>query len=370
MVHSLVLLAGQPDRDDFGHRTVRSATNEPAALRLVADQKPDAVHDAIRRLLRRRRPASSELVLPPGLEADRPTEPPSDLDRCVAAGAVRSLASSHTELAFTLAEDLALNLADDDDDAYGLHAVADVQHSLAVLLVLRRAEVTVLLERTGEHASPEHRERLFGVLERTQRLVDPNYRWRELSDPVVGDAERHSTSKLLLRTALSRVDGTWGEEVAHHAAVLIEELASDALGGGAEDVPSILGALLVTIDRLESGPSGRVLVLDDAPPQLRRMEAASRHMTIAGTGLTRFGGHLPKGGYDVQNGIKQHGKTRATKIHCRVPSRRGSAGVRRREDGRRGGTRAGPDAVLVGEVGKPGACRSKPRQDGADDGRA
>ncbi len=283
VVHSLVVLAGQPDRDDFGHRPVRSATNESAGLRLIADQKPDAVRDAIRRLLRRRRPGSSDLVLPPGLVPDRPIEPPSDLDRCVAAGAVRSLASSHTDVAYTLAEDLALNLADDDDDAYGLHAVADVQHSLAVLLVLRGAEVTALLERTGEYATPEHRERLFGVLERTQRLVDPSYRWRELSDPVVGDADRRSIGKLLLSTALSRVDGTWGEEVAHQAAVLIDELTSDSLGGSPEDVPSILGALLVTIDRLESGPSGRVLMLDDAPPQLRMMEAASRRMAIAGT---------------------------------------------------------------------------------------
>jgi hypothetical protein len=283
VVHSLVLLAGQPDRDDFGHRTVRSATNEPAGLRLVADRKPEAVRDVIRRLLRRRRPASIDLVLPPGLEPDRPIEPPSDIDRCVAAGAVRSLASSHTDLALTLAGDLALNLAEDDDDAYGLYAVADVQHSLAVLMVLRGVEVTALLERTGEYASPEHRERLFGVLERTHRLVDPSYRWRELSDPVLGDADRRSIDKLLLTTALSRVGGTWGEEVAHQAAVLIDELTSDALGGSAEDVPAILGALLVTIDRLDRVSSGRVVILDDAPPQLRMLEAASRRLAVSGT---------------------------------------------------------------------------------------
>lgn len=282
VVHSLVLLAGQPDRDDLGHRTVRSATNEPAGLRLVADRKPEAVRDAIRRLLRRRRPASSDLVLPPGLEPDCPIEPPSDLDRCVAAGAVRSLAASHTDLALTLAGDMALNLAD-DDDPYDLHAVADVQHSLAVLLVLRGVEVAALLERTGEYASPDHRERLFGVLERTHRLVDPSYRWRELSDPVVGDADRRSIGKLLMTTALSRVGGTWGEEVAHQAAILIDALTSDALGGGAEGVPAILGALLVTIDRLDRVPSGLVVTLDDSPPQLRMLEAASRRMAVSGT---------------------------------------------------------------------------------------
>lgn len=31
--------------------------------------------------------------------------------------------------------------------------------------------------------------------------------------------------------------------------------------------------------------------------------------------LIRFGGHLPRGGYDVQNGIRPNDTTRATRVH-------------------------------------------------------
>jgi hypothetical protein len=280
VVHSLLLLAGQPEQDELGHR-IRSASSEPAPLRLAADRRPAAVETAIRKLLRRRRSAP-DLVLPPGLGPDQ-MEPPSDLERCVGAGAVRSLASTHTELALRVAEDLALNLADDDEDRYDLHAVDDVQRTLAVLLVLRPGEVATLLHRTGEYASREHRERLFGVLERTWRVIDPSYRWREPSDPILDPPELRSVGKLLLTMALEWVGGTWGEDVANQAADLIDNLTSDSVVGTAEDVPAVLGALLTTIDRLDRVPSGRLLVPDDAPPQLRAMEAGSRRMTIAGT---------------------------------------------------------------------------------------
>ena len=47
----------------------------------------------------------------------------------------------------------------------------------------------------------------------------------------------------------------------------------------------------------------------------------------AGLGLIRFRGHFPKGGYDVQNGIKHNGTTSATTVHGGVQDGRGSAGV-------------------------------------------
>ena len=37
--------------------------------------------------------------------------------------------------------------------------------------------------------------------------------------------------------------------------------------------------------------------------------------------LIRFGGHLPKGGYDVQNGITQSRETSATTVHRGVHGR-------------------------------------------------
>src|SRR3981081_350724 len=44
-------------------------------------------------------------------------------------------------------------------------------------------------------------------------------------------------------------------------------------------------------------------------------------------GLTRVVGHLPRGGYDVQNGSKQDGTTGAAAVHRGVHGRRGPARV-------------------------------------------
>jgi hypothetical protein len=38
-------------------------------------------------------------------------------------------------------------------------------------------------------------------------------------------------------------------------------------------------------------------------------------MAITPVSLIRFGGHFPKGGYDVQNGIKQDGQTCTATVH-------------------------------------------------------
>jgi hypothetical protein len=124
------------------------------------------------------------------------------------------------------------------------------------LLTIRGAEVTALLERTGEYAGLDHRDRLFGVLERTHRLLDARHRWREASDPILSDAERRTVGRLLLATALSCADGRWGDEVRQQAAIVVDDLTSESLGWGIEDVPSILGALLITIERLDRVPYG------------------------------------------------------------------------------------------------------------------
>jgi hypothetical protein len=51
VIRSLVLLAGRPERDDFGHRKTRAANNDPAGLRVAADLRPDLVEATIRDLL-------------------------------------------------------------------------------------------------------------------------------------------------------------------------------------------------------------------------------------------------------------------------------------------------------------------------------
>src|SRR6185436_9549809 len=117
--------------------------------------------------------------------------------------------------ALALVEDVVGNLGDDDEDAYELYPVADLQHTLAVLLAIHGADVVAVLDRAGAHASAEHRERLFEVFDRVRRLLDPKYPWREPEDPRLDDGECHALRELLFGVALTRLDGGWGGEVAH-----------------------------------------------------------------------------------------------------------------------------------------------------------
>jgi hypothetical protein len=278
VIESLIMLAGQPEVDMFGHRRVRPARNDPAGLRLVADREPAAVKGAIRRLLRRREPPSG-LILPAGMRADLQDDSSSDLERCAAAGAVRCLAATHAELVADLTNEFIVSIADDEVDMYGPHPIADIQHTLAVLLTIRGSDVVAALERAGDQASDDYRGRLFGVIERACHLD----RWREPGDPVLGEEERRCLHALLIAASFRRLDGTWGVDTANKAASLIEDLASEASGLMAEYIPILLGSLLMTIDSLDSQPSSRVVLANELLPQLRQLDAVSQHFTIAGT---------------------------------------------------------------------------------------
>ena len=50
-------------------------------------------------------------------------------------------------------------------------------------------------------------------------------------------------------------------------------------------------------------------------------EVARPKVKVHKVSLIRFGGHLPRGGYDGQNGIKQGGTTGTTTVHRGVQSR-------------------------------------------------
>ncbi|HBL26960.1 MAG TPA: hypothetical protein DD490_09015 [Acidobacteria bacterium] len=282
VIESLIMLAGQPEIDEIGYQRVRSARNDPAGLRLVADLEPSTVRAAIQRFLRRRKPPSG-LILPAGVRSDLKDDSSSDLERCAAAGAVRQLAATHAELATGLIAELTACLADDDMDMYGLHPVADIQHTLAVLLTVRGSDVVIALERAGEQADDEYRGRLFGVLERARHLLDPEYHWREPGDPVLGEEERGCLRALLITTAFRRLDGTWGVETSQQAASLIKDIASEAPGPMVEYIPTLLGALLLTIDRLDSHSSSRLALVGAPPPHLRQLEEEHSRVVVSGT---------------------------------------------------------------------------------------
>jgi hypothetical protein len=278
VIESLIMLAGQPELDEFGHPTVRSARSDPAGLRVVADREPGAVKAAIRRFLRRRKP-QSDLVLPAGLRSDLQEDSPSDLERCAAAGAIRCLSATHEELAKDLIDDLIANLADDDADMYGPHPVADNQHTLAVLLTVCGPDVVAALERAGEQASDDYRGCLFGVIERACHLD----RWRAPGDPVLGDDERRCLHSLLISASFRRLDGTWGVQAANKAASIIEDLASEAPGSMVGYIPALFGALLLTIDSLERHTSGRLALVETPFSQLRQLDEEDLRLMKRGT---------------------------------------------------------------------------------------
>lgn len=279
VIESLIMLAGQPELDEFGHPRVRSARNDPSGLRVAADREPEAVKAALRRLLRRRSPPSA-LILPAGLQSDRTNDSDSDLERCAAAGAIRCLAASHAGLAMSLIDELIASVSDDNEDIYGLYPVANIQRTLAVLLLLHGSEVMTALERAGEQADDEYRERLIGVIERACHLLDPDYSWHEPEDPVLSAEERRPLYSLIIAKSFRWLDRIWGVKIAQQAATLIENLAKEAPDSVAEHIPALLGSLLITVDRIDSQPSDLIELIDTPPPQIRQLDAFERHSAI------------------------------------------------------------------------------------------
>lgn len=276
VVQSLVVLAGGPERDRLGFREVASARTDPAGLRVAADFRPGLVAAVLRRLLRI--PVSeSPLIVPPGT---RPATSPGvadDAQRCSAAGAIRGLSATHPAIAAGSVDALVANLAVDDEDDYGLHPNADVQHTLAVLLVTGTGDVLTALNLAVPGANDETRERLFGVLQHAHRLLDPQDRWRDPGDPDLDEAGRRRCHRLIVEASLGRLGEDWGAEVAFHAADLLKDLAADQPAWMMGDVPAIFGAFLLTIGRIEQGPEPSPLAVADAtPPMLAAMQRYSR----------------------------------------------------------------------------------------------
>src|SRR4051812_44094097 len=78
----------------------------------------------------------------------------------------------------------------------------------------------------------------------------------------------------------------------------------------------------------------------------RDFKAFHIEQAVAFMALIRFGGHLPKGEYDVDH-VGQAAEAVSAKLHGRLQSGGGSAGARRGQD--RGGcrSRSGADRVVV-----------------------
>jgi hypothetical protein len=79
------------------------------------------------------------IVVPPGSVPRQNSA--SDFDRVCAATAVRALAVTHTPVAARLVPKLVRDLALSADNRYEMYPVAEVQRTLAVLLVLGIGDV-------------------------------------------------------------------------------------------------------------------------------------------------------------------------------------------------------------------------------------
>jgi hypothetical protein len=71
-------------------------------------------------MLRVAAPQPASLVLPGGIPYRAPRQPASDLERCAAAGAIATLASTHREFALSFRQALAQSLQVGDADRYDL----------------------------------------------------------------------------------------------------------------------------------------------------------------------------------------------------------------------------------------------------------
>lgn len=282
LVESLVMLAGRPERDDFGHRRRRSANNDPAGLRLTAGLCPEKVASVLRRLLRITPGVDLDLELPIGVRPPTEAGPFADFERCGAAGAIRSLIPTHPELVVSLVDALVENLRADEDDRFDLHPVGDVQRTIAVLFIANLGDVRSALGAAATGAGEEFRARLFGVLEKARWLVGPTDHWREPHDPDLDEEGRAEAFRRLMEVSFEFLSGEWGDEVAWHAAALIEDLAEASPTNMVIDIPAILGAFLSCLESLDAKHGDtRLAITSSVPPQLAAMEVASRQFRVA-----------------------------------------------------------------------------------------
>ncbi|MEV4139872.1 hypothetical protein AB0J72_47900 [Dactylosporangium sp. NPDC049742] len=281
VVANLIRLVGSPQVLGVGAYRPAIVSTDASPLRLAADVVPDRVSQVLSELLRLPRP-KSPLILPAGSSRAAAITAASDSDRCAAAGAVRRLAATHAELASGLAFPLVSNLSV-DEDPHGSHPIADVQYTLAVMLVRGVGDVaTAVLGAAGE-ADEQVRRRLFGVFSRVRSLLDRQERWREPGDPVLAEADRRSCFRGVVDHSFARLGGDWGDKVALDAADLLKSLASDEAAWMIDDLPAVAGAVVLTIDAINAGPPPTPLhVVDPRPAELVELERAARQRRLGG----------------------------------------------------------------------------------------
>ncbi|GGR47989.1 hypothetical protein [Streptomyces aurantiogriseus] len=280
VVRSLVYLA-EPRTRHFG--SYEGGTGDATGLRVAAGVVPRTVVAVLTGMLPAPRPLES-LVVPAGARPAPRTRREAETDRRAAASAVRALAFTHADLAGLLVPSMLLNMGVDGDHHDDPAPVGTIQQALAALLVLAVGDVPARLERTGSTAGDTVCQRLFGVLEQASHLIDPNDRFRTANDPQLDESQQRTVFEYLLSTCLTRVGGDWGDDVRVQAATLTEQLAQTHPAWAQPHVAALLGAVLTTIDTLESADTAPTTLLatpETVPPQLRLLERMAYRQSLA-----------------------------------------------------------------------------------------
>lgn len=275
---SLIRLAGAPTLDRFG-RSRPNHTNDPTGLQAIATIAPQVVARVLRSML----PSPSApmaLVLPHG--TTQPRLDVSAFDRASAAGAVRALAATHSNLAADLVETLVLNLAVPPDDEYHDPALPAVERTLATLLVLDVGDVAGAIDTAGGRGNSEMRERLLKVLLRAADMITSEPRWPEPGDPAPDADRKAEVAAALLTSATARIAGDWGDQVRVQAADLISDLAAQDPEAMLRSLPALLGAVLHLVDTGREPPPSALDVVSAEPVAMRMLERMSRDSAVAG----------------------------------------------------------------------------------------
>jgi hypothetical protein len=276
MARSLIILAGEPEDGLPFRRPAGSAAQDPSGLRAAADAAPQTVIAVLRDMLPPS-PRRSALVVPPGTRSQAEDNAAADFGRICAANAICALAFTHPAVASEMTQPLITSLgASDDGDYFDDQPAVCAQHALATMLALGVGDVMTALERAGRAAGSEARERLFGVIQQTGRLLDPRDHWREPGAAQPAGDRRRELFGQLITICLARAAGDWGDETRYAAADLANDLAGIEPAWAFGHVNGFLGMFVTTIELLDATPVSSLIVAGGASPQERALEAFTR----------------------------------------------------------------------------------------------
>lgn len=283
MARSLIILAGEPEDGLLFRRPNGSAAQDPSGVRAAADAAPQIVIAVLKDMLPppARRPT---LVVPPGTGGQAEDNAAADFGRICTANAICALAFTHPAVASQMTQPLITSLgASYGGDYFDDQPTVSVQHALATMFALGVGDVMTALERAGRAAGGETRDRLFGVIQQTGRLLDPRDRWREPGDVQPAGDRRRELFDQLISICLARAAGDWGDETKYAAADLASDLAGMEPAWAFGHVNTFLGMFVTTIDRLDTTPVSSLIVAGGTSPQERALEAFTRTNSTTST---------------------------------------------------------------------------------------